>query len=129
MRFKDAQAEAEFAKRLHPAVRQVLEELDDWCLENALPQVVVTCLGRSGLENQAANGVTHSWHLYSCAADIRSKHYTPTQKAVVLSWLTRTCPKPMWELLEHDAGSGSHFHLARRDFSWRNTFSKRPADA
>lgn len=130
MRFASVQQEAEFTKRLHPSVRMLLEALDDWCLESSLPQVVVTSLGRSFKENQAAGGVTHSWHLYNCAADFRSQHYTDAQREQVWAWLQQKCPKPDWELLQHAVPGGApHFHVARRDLSWRNTFDKRPANA
>lgn len=127
MRYLDAALAREFDEQLHPEVCVVVVELDEWSEENGIPQVVVTCIVRTPARNAAVNGAPKSWHLVAAAIDLRSKHYTPTQKAAVLAWLKRRCPTADWECFEHNAGTGWHIHLARKDLSWRNTFEKRPA--
>lgn len=124
MRFLSPHMEAEFRQRLHPEVREVLEDLDLWCEAAHTPQVVVTSVVRSEFDNDAAHGVARSWHLVAAAVDLRSRHYTPEQKKSVLWWLRSRCPQVGWEAFEHDAGGGLHIHLARKDVAWREAHGK-----
>lgn len=128
MKFKHTVIESEYGE-LHPDVRYVLDELDAWSIARGLPEVVVTCIKRDDASNKAVGGVAKSWHLWSAAADVRSTHYTPEERADVLKWLAVYCPKPAFELLYHDVQTGPHIHVARADLGWRNTFEKRPARA
>jgi hypothetical protein len=66
-----------------------------------------------------------SWHLIGCAVDIRSKHYELAHLSAVMEYLRERCPKPEWELIEHDV-SGPHVHIARRDQSRRVTEVDKP---
>jgi hypothetical protein len=59
-----------------------------------------------------------SWHLVRCAADLRTRHYSPQQKVQVLRWFEERCPRPLWEFLHHDV-TAPHLHVGRRDFAWR----------
>ena len=129
MKFKTPALELEFREALHPDVREALEELDAWSAEQAIPGVVLTCISRNAESNAKANGKERSWHLVNAAADLRTWHYTPAQRAAVLGWLQSECPREGWELLLHDAGTGSHIHLARKDMQWRLTFGKAAVDA
>lgn len=127
MRFLDAKLQREFDEALHPEVCARVHALDEWCEDNGLPQVVVTCVLRDKASNAAVNGKEASWHLVAAAVDLRSRHYSPRQLGFVVTWLRAQCPLEEWELLVHDVGAGPHLHLARKDASWRATFEKRPA--
>lgn len=118
MKFKTPRLELELGDA-HPDVRVVLDEFADWCEENHLPEPVITCIRRTPEENARVNGQPQSWHLFGCGVDIRSRHLTPAQLAFAIAFLRRRCPEPEWELKHHDAGSGSHLHIARADDSWR----------
>ena len=127
MRCLDARLQREFDEELHPEVCARVVALDEWCEDNGLPQVVVTCVLRDTASNKAAGGVDNSWHLVAAAVDIRSRHYSPKQLAYVMTWLRAQCPPDEWELLHHAVLTGPHIHLAKKDHSWRLTFEKRPA--
>jgi hypothetical protein len=129
VKFARPELEAEFRDELHPDVRLAIEELDEWCLENAIPQVVVVGLSREPAKNAAVGGSPNSWHLFGCAADLRNNHLRPEQRKAVFRWLQERCPRPGWECLDHDVGNGQHFHIARKDLSWRNTFAGPEAKA
>jgi hypothetical protein len=59
-----------------------------------------------------------SWHLVRCAADLRSRHYSPAQLAQVRRWFEERCQRPLYEFLVHDV-TAPHLHVGRRDFAWR----------
>lgn len=68
------------------------------------------------LERQAGSKFT--WHFVLCAADVRTRDYTPSQKMHVTEFFEARCKKPQWEFQVHDT-AGPHLHAGRRDFSWR----------
>ncbi len=74
-------------------------------------------------QNRAVNGKTDSWHLYHCAADLRLWVWPKgTVLPAVIIWLGREMEKrgrKKWGLLVHDAGTGQHLHLERRDATWK----------
>lgn len=140
MKFKVPWLESEFA-HLHPHVQSALKALDAYSASHGLPEPLVTHCFRNASQQEAYYwrgiekrlGVTEaearqaarsrfSWHRVGCAADVRNSHYTPKQLEEVLSFLREGRASPLWEILSHDVGRGEHLHLARRDFSWRNTF-------
>lgn len=124
MKFKEPHLAEEW-ERLHPETKAALEELEDWSRENRIPEPVLTCISRTVAQNKLAGGVANSWHLFDTAADIRLFHYSPAARASVLAFLRRQCPREEFELLVHDAGSGEHLHLARKDEAWKLTFPQR----
>lgn len=68
------------------------------------------------IHNQAVQKFT--WHLVGCAADLRTKHYRPSQLARVRTWFAERCAaKQDWELLFHDV-TGPHMHVAFKDQTW-----------
>lgn len=113
--------EGEF-ELLHPDLKLALEDFEEWCGNEGLPEPTITCLLRTPEENKAAKGVATSYHLCHCAADIRSRGLNAAQKAAAFSWLRARCPSGAWGLLLHDVGSGEHLHLERKDPSWRLTY-------
>lgn len=77
------------------------------------PPTIVTCVGRTVRENDAAGGVKTSLHLMKRAVDVRNNHYDPA----VCDVLARTA-----SLLKHKGfevvtkvhGTGPHFHFGLR---------------
>lgn len=82
-------------------------------------------LEKEGSEEKAraAARAKVSWHCFRCAVDFRSIVYTKDQCSRILDWLHERCPKPAWEVLLHDVGHGTHFHVGIRDFSRRRRAS------
>lgn len=72
------------------------------------------------LEHRASTRWT--WHLARCAVDVRTFHYSWTQKKAAVAWFKARTPKPGWGFLEHDT-TGPHFHVERRDYEWRTLFA------
>lgn len=112
----------------HPDIINVLMQLDDahngWReVDPTFPALTVTCLDRDTGSNANVGGKTKSWHLFRCAFDLRSRHYSPQQAARVMDWLKGRCESPLWELVLVPHGTGPHFHCARRDFQWRRESS------
>jgi hypothetical protein len=108
----------------HPDLVHVLMELDiqhrRWRdADPTFPPLTITCLDRDKDQNAGVGGKGKSWHLFMCAADIRSRHYTALQAARVMDWLKEKCPQPMWELVLIPHGTGPHFHIATRAWDWR----------
>lgn len=72
-------------------------------------------------------------HLWRCAVDVRTKHYTPTQKQIAATWFSRALKvdgqlPAHWEFLVHDI-AGPHIHVGRRDADWKAKFDPRPKGA
>jgi len=59
-----------------------------------------------------------SWHLRKTALDVRNSIYPTEVRESVEKWIRNRCPKPEWEVITENHGSGPHWHIARRDFSW-----------
>lgn len=122
---------------LHPELRTRLGELDEFLNESGLPTFTVTDAIRTpdeqeGLwwgdylkkgyletEARAKARAQFSWHLVATAADFRGFKPWGEERARVWGWLKQHCASSEWELLEHDVGTGRHFHLAYRDFGRR----------
>ena len=143
MNFKAPHLEVEF-DHLHPELRALLLELDQWSGEHKFAAVLVAHALRTlddqeriylpiyqentGLPPERARALARqrfSWHLVGCAVDIRNSHYSEDERRTVVSWL-RGRVEPVagdWELLEHDIGRGEHIHIARRDVAWRKAHS------
>lgn len=83
----------------------------------------VAGLTHGQLEEKARTLFT--WHWCKCAADLRSRHYTPAEKKKVRAWFEARCPRPLWEFLIHDV-TAPHIHVARRDFEWRRRLTVKP---
>lgn len=72
------------------------------------------------LRERAAKKFT--WHFARTAADGRTRHYSKAQLVIVADFFKLECAdKNRWEFLIHDV-TAPHFHVARRDFSWRARF-------
>lgn len=113
----------------HPEVAKLARDFDaqhwKWKADDAtFPDCTVTCLERDEAKNAAVTGKPKSWHLVRCAVDFRSKHYDFKQAAKCIDWLRERCPQPFWELVLIPHGTGPHFHVAYRDFSWRRAGGK-----
>lgn len=123
VRFAAVGMEKDFNLRLHPTVRAVLVEFAVWSEHEALPEPVVTCLGRDGATNAAAGGVQDSWHLSHCAADLRVRHYSAEQLPKVLLWWSEkraNMKSQHTELITVPHGTGPHIHFAVCDAAWRS---------
>lgn len=108
----------------HPDIIALVADFDRqhdvWREEDAtFPPPFVTCLDRDSESNAKVGGKGTSWHLWRCAVDFRNKHYTPKQTAKCVDWLKARCEHPLWEVVVTVHGTGPHFHIGRRDFSWR----------
>lgn len=113
----------------HPDLINLLMQLDNahvgWReIDPTFPALIITCLDRDQDGNALVGGKDKSWHLFRCATDLRSKHYTPQQAARVMDWIKAHCEQPLWETVLVPHGTGPHFHVARRDFSWRKEQGK-----
>lgn len=122
---------------LHPELRRVLAELEKQLAAWGLPSLTITEALRTpddqerlywkrelkpGVTEEHARALARarpSWHLHHCAADFRNSVYGPRDRRRIHYWLTQRCPSDEWEVLMHDIGRGDHFHVARKDESWR----------
>lgn len=119
MKFDTPRIQSEWPD-IHPDVRAEVEKLDAYCTKLGMPEVVVTCLHRTREENFEIYGEDKfSWHCVWSAADLRSREYTRPERDMLMEFIRKECGQPFWEVLEHDVGRGSHWHLGRRDFAWR----------
>lgn len=138
MLFKSTAMASEF-RDLHPDLRSVLlvldAQLDFW----KLPPLTITDLLRTPVDQERlytpqylAKGFSDedarrmarkkfSWHLVGAAADFRSSGppYSDDERDRVSEWLNQKCGGSGWELLLHDIGHGKHFHVGRRDWTWK----------
>ena len=139
MNFKSEHLETEF-DHLHPELRRLVSELDQWSAEHRFPAPIVTHALRSlddqeriyapiyadntGLPVERCKSLARqrfSWHLVGCAVDLRNAHYSDDERRAVMGFVhnhIEPCPGN-WEVLAHDIGRGDHLHLARRDVAWR----------
>jgi hypothetical protein len=125
---------------LHPELRRVLGELDAQLKGWGLPEGTITEGFRTPAEQEELYWRMFlklgerearmkarrkfSWHCVRCAVDFRNHDWTASDRDMIRSWMRNRCTRPEWEVLEHDAGTGLHFHLARVDFSWRRKSEK-----
>jgi hypothetical protein len=107
----------------HPDLRALLSDLGAESVKRGWPRPIVTCLWRSVRENKRLGGVPNSRHLTHCAGDLSLWIYTPEVLMKVLAWLNVEMEarggRKGWGLKVHDAGTGNHIHVERRDASWR----------
>lgn len=131
--FTSERVAVEWERCLHPDSKDLVTRLGAYSATIGAPQPVITAISRAR-SWYSANGLPvneNSWHLYDCAVDLRVTHYTPEQRALVIKWLEQeTAPKKdegvkKWELVTKLHGTGPHIHLARRDFAWRATYTKK----
>lgn len=124
-------------------LRRVLSDLDDELAERGIAAFTITEGWRRHSENIATYTANYlaekktlaeakrlaeeqfSYHLVGSAVDFRSsgkEHgtpYTTKERLFILEWLRPRCPKDKWEVLEHNVGTGLHFHLARKNLDAR----------
>lgn len=113
MQFKTPDIEREWTEALlHPELRAALVALDKFCMDNVLPEPVVTDLLRP-------EGEKFSWHPFGAGADVRVHLYDEQQAALVLAYLEHIARRPRFEVLRHDSGQGDHIHIGVRDHQWR----------
>jgi len=98
---------------IHPRLRATLFELDNFCHRNFSRDIMLTCLDRDIIENQAVDGKPTSYHLFRpcCAADIRTttEHWFDSgQQAAIKEFFER------WlAIREHDrlVIESNHIHI------------------
>jgi hypothetical protein len=141
MRFKTSNTELEWAA-LHPLLKDLISRLDAYCLDEGIPEVVITEILRSPADQErlywrqmqrefslSEDAARHkarakdSMHLWGCAVDLRESHWLAGQKKQVVNWLriemAKISKKPgFWEFLPDIHGSGPHVHIARKDHKW-----------
>lgn len=134
LKFKTPAMEAQF-KSVHPELRVMLHDIDEWLFDSGLERMTITDVLRTREEQERiytpyylARGFSEaesrqlarerfSWHLVGSAADFRhTVHpYSTAELQKIDAHLKKTCPSDKWELLLHDMGHGLHFHMARRE--------------
>lgn len=132
LQFARAELRFELSTRSHPLLREELYAFATWSEAGGLPPPFVTGLGRDEETNRRVNGHPESWHLFDCAGDLRSWIYAAEQLEKVMTyWRGRKLAAKKLgkhlELLYHDAGTGSHVHVAVRDPNWKATYLNRKA--
>lgn len=110
MLFKTPQIQSEFAN-LHPELRVLLHDLDEWLFDSKMERLTVTDALRTpadqeriylpkflkkGLPEDEAREEARaqfSWHLLGCAADFRHtfKPYTEEEQKHIWEWLKERC--------------------------------------
>lgn len=115
MLFKTPELERQWAREeFHHDLRELLADYDTFCRDMGLPEPVITDLRRP------SDPKDFSWHEVGCGADLRSRDLAAGPEfSLAWAWLQFKARRPDWECLHHDSGSGFHFHVARRDSSWR----------
>lgn len=146
MQFKTPVIASQFLG-LHPDLRVLLHDLDEWLWDNKMERLTVTDALRTREDQRRLYTKTYqaqrmsdaeaqdkafrrfSYHLCACAADFRHtvKPYMADEQKRIWEWLAKHCTGSEWELLEHDLGWGKHFHIARRDFEWRRKWEQSEA--
>lgn len=74
------------------------------------PPTVVTCVGRTVRENDAAGGVKTSLHLTKRAVDVRNTHYDPAIRNA-LALVANLLKAKGFEVVTKVHGTGPHFHF------------------
>lgn len=118
--FADKSTEDEWDLLL-PELQVLMDDFGHWSAAQRLPVPVITCIKRGQDENRSIYGTDRfSWHY--CidgvvrAVDIRTRHYTPEQRAKVFAWFNEKCPdSKKFELIIKPHGTGPHAHIAIRD--------------
>lgn len=126
---------ASYWDKLHPELRGLIRNLDDWMFDVGLERMTVTETYRNPDEQQRiytpeflAQGFSpqeaarlarnkFTWHAHLSAVDFRHsiRPYTDEGHARINARLKELCrPRENWELLLHAVGSGLHHHVARR---------------
>lgn len=101
----------EFWDKLHPILRALILEQARWMQREYKTDLVVTCVGRTGAENNAIGGRPHSAHLEFRAIDCRSKHMEVDQKGAFIHRIKHIWPMPVIHALFHTGQTGEHFHI------------------
>ncbi len=128
MNFKRTSLEAQFLLQTEAELRRFLLDFVDASKRFGLPVPLLTCLGRTVEENEAAGGVPTSLHLWeldanrnpvSRAGDVSLRPYRGSQVGLAETWLRGEIAMrgglKRWEFLKHAVPGGApHFHIGRR---------------
>ncbi len=124
----------------HPDLMQTMLALDSQCAEWGIGQPTITdchrtqaklvelytakfvAEGSSRATAEKRARARRSWHCCRCAVDFRNHAWTPDERAMVEAWLRNRCDRTRYEVLFHNVASGLHFHLGRKDETWRKRF-------
>ena len=73
---------------------------------------------RTPAQNAAANGVPNSYHVQALAGDFVpvDGRFVPAEKAAIAGIVA----KYGGELIQHNAGSGEHYHIEPKSGNWTN---------
>lgn len=125
--FKHPRLESEFV-RSHPEGKALIRDFAEQSLVVGWPTPIITDVWRSEAENKAVNGLPNSRHLCASAWDLSSRIYSDAQRWHVLAWLEAELRKrgkrTGWGMLVHNAGTGSHLHIERKDPIWAATYPR-----
>ena len=151
MRFKYPHLAAEYDV-IHPRVKLATKDMEDYCFRHKLEEPMATHIQRTkkqqieiywkGIQKERKcseakakelAGKKWTWHFVLCAIDLRDYIYTKKQVQDIVSFLkTKYClvrenPADQrldgYEILFHDVGAGTHFHIGYRDHQWAKTFN------
>ncbi len=82
--------------------------------------------GKSDSALQAEAEARQSWHLYGCAIDFSGNRYATEADFKLARTFFERFRLPDWECITHTvAGARPHFHIARRDWTWRKNFNSK----
>ena len=123
--YRNERCRLEFEYRLAKELVEVVEDLAEYSEREGLPPPVVTCVGRSPVENKEAGGVPTSLHLQEHpddlvrAVDLRDRHYVTEELKLVLTRLqikmdqmANSTPIHLrFEFIHKPHGTGPHIHL------------------
>lgn len=116
MIFKKASDKADFdSGQIKPKLRRLLESLDIFCQNHSLPELVVTSLCSPDDKHS-----TGSQHYVGEAADVRAKHLTAWQLAMMINhvheihWRNdkNVVGRPMRAAYPEGDGDNFHIHLS-----------------
>ena len=128
MKFKRATLALEM-ELVHQRLFELLTRFERFCVGMGYGEPVITSLGRSPAF-YVVNGLPpkkFSWHYTRpiCAADLRKHHLTPQQLEACEAWWEENTKGPQWEFLSESHGTGSHWHVAWRDFVLRKAYQQK----
>lgn len=125
MKAKSPLLDLQFEVATHPELRELVLAVDRSLRARMLPQLVITCTGRTPEENAEVNGVPTSLHLWepdevptkpkrTRAIDFSLRPYSTSgeveQVRDVFQAEMLKRGRKRFEFLIHDAGSGRHIH-------------------
>ena len=100
-------------------LREAMFDFAVWSARNGMPTPIITCIGRTEVENKAVGGAKNSLHLMTeadpagRACDLRDSNYSDGELARAVKWWQQRImtSEVQWEFMSGRHGTGPHFHL------------------